>query len=305
MIMVLDLLRNIFIIMFFILMALEIVVLVSMIFLYKTPLNENTSQIEKASKDNTYEILNSFNFLFQRKYYQIETDLLLIAKHLHSMHLTLNNIDEAFPTFQATSLFVKSYKNCIANNDFSKDANFVKNSSKYNYSSPFSNYNITDEVFSPNELKTFYNLNEEQIVKAYMAHKAPNYISFISPTSTITSGDFKGFAWDTYLCYSISILKSMYIRDAIFERKNPLVDRYLIFFQDKYIFQYPIDLISNAKVQYLRFYNITDPDCTTTYGGQKCFTTFRNMNYSDYVSKIQFEKPKISHSGYGKINIFN
>ena len=307
MIMVLDLLRNIFIIMFFILMALEIMVLLSMIFLYRTPLQGNTDQIEKASSDNTFEILNSFNFLFLRKHYQIETDLLLIAKHLHSIYLTLNDINEAYPTYQKTSLFVKSYKDCFIGNDFSKDTTFVKNPAFYNMTFPYENYNVTNEVFTAEQLATYYNLNEESIVKSFMSAKAPNYLSIISRNGFVENADFNGFAYDTYLCYAVSILKSMFIRDAIFERKNPLVDRYLIFLSEKYIFQYPIDFINFKKTVSFRYFNTTDAKCnnaTLGYQGQNCFTTFQNMDYAKYTDKIQFENPKFSMSGYGNVKYF-
>lgn len=299
MIMVLDLLRNIFIIMFFILMALEIVVLVSMIILYKNPLVGNNAQIEKASRDNTYEILNSFNFLFIRKYYQIETDLLLISKHLYSMYLTLNDIDEAYPTFQKTSLFVKSYKQCFVYKDFSSNPTFVKNISKYNTTAdPKTKYDLIYEIFSNEQYVKFNELNEETIVKAFMSSKAANYLSVISKDFNINPDDFKGFDYETYLCYAISILKSMFIRDTIFERIEHLVDRYTIYFNN-YIFEYPIDFQSMPRLLQTRYYNQTDPNCANSYIGQDCFTTFKNRNYNEYNNKIFFEYPILSHNGYG------
>ena len=112
MILVIDLMRNIFIIMFFVLMALEVIVLISLTLLYKGPVVDNQPNVEAASLLNTKEVLNSFNAILIRKYYNIETDLMLIAKHLYPMYLGQTGFQANYPKIQITSPFYKSYKNC-------------------------------------------------------------------------------------------------------------------------------------------------------------------------------------------------
>ena len=227
MIIVINLLRNIFIIMFFILMILEIIVLIALILLYKIPLTNNIKAVADASQTNTIEIVNSFNFLFVRKYYNLATDLLLIAKHNFPMALTLNSSLEnpsSYPKYNLQSEFVQSYNNsnCLINQSFlNNDINLYQNivNSNNNFSSSTENDIINIAFNNPkiNNL-TFF----------------PDYSFLNNPSNTLDP------RFITYFCYTVSMLKTILVRNMIFEKQNGFVDRFLLFMNtQKFMLQYP------------------------------------------------------------------
>ena len=68
MIIVINLLRNIFIIMFFILMILEIIVLLALVLLYDLPLQKNINEVVKTSDENINDIIIYFKTVLSLYY---------------------------------------------------------------------------------------------------------------------------------------------------------------------------------------------------------------------------------------------
>jgi hypothetical protein len=216
------------------------------------------------------------------------------------MYLTINDIDIPYPSYQKTSLFVNSYKNCFAPADISKNRIYSKKD--YNISDVRQFYNLTYEVFTDEQFAKYIELDEDTIVSSFMNSQKTNFLSvYYKDFLPINPADFPNINYESYLCYAISIIKSMFIRDAIFERKSDLVDRYLFFINDKYMFQYPIDFITIEKLKSLRYYDISkNANCNISYQGPDCFTNFNTMDYNQYQDKIYFAKPLLTMDNYGK-----
>ena len=259
MIIVINLLRNIFIIMFFILMILEIIVLLALVLLYDLPLQKNINEVVKTSDENINDIITSFNYIYVRKFYNLATDLLLIAKHNYPMYLTLNignKSNVTYPMYNSTSQFVKNYEKncfCMINNDTCLPNNITNSSEN----------DIINQIFNDDNFnKILFNKN--------------------------ISLDNKS---NQYLCYSVSILKTIYTRNMIFDKTNSFVERFLLLTNESYIFQYPVRKINFNKNNSYPYQN---GSCDND---NYCFTTKNNLSDSE----IFFDSPIFFDESYRNI----
>lgn len=288
MIIVINLLRNIFVIMFIILLILEIIVLISLTTLYGFPLKSNLQQIKEATQNNTNQILESFNFLLVRKYYNLATELLFIAKHNFPMYLTLNQnaLNPAqYPSFIDGTAFINSYKNsqCLVS--------FLDNNKKR-----VNGKTIYSEIIDgPDAL--YSTGTESTIISAAFANPfIDNLVSFPeSATGFVNSNP----NYKTYLCYAVSMLKTLFVRNMIFERKYPLITRYMLFLQNKYLFMYPADKLDDQIVRNFPYYK---DNCDLRVNLTGCFTTFDKVIADVGTnSNIFFDTPiYVKGVGYGK-----
>ena len=261
MIIVINLLRNIFIIMFFILMILEIIVLLALVLLYDIPLQNNINQVVKTSNENINDIITSFNYIYVRKFYNLATDLLLIAKHNYPMYLTLkigNKSNVKYPMYNNESQFVKNYlKSCICN---------IGNNSCFSL---------------PNNIT---NSSENDIINQIFNDDNFNKILFNKNISLDNKSN-------QYFCYSVSILKTIYTRNMIFDKTNSFVERFLLLTNESYIFQYPVRKINFNKNNSYPYQN---GSCDND---NYCFTTKNNLSDSE----IFFDSPIFFDESYRNI----
>jgi hypothetical protein len=307
MIIVIDLMRNIFIIMFFVLMALEIIVLISLITLYDIPLSNNQAYVESSSLSNTMEVLASFNNILIRKYYNLETDLLLIAKHLYPMYLAQDSsVSAVYPKYLKSSRFYNSYKGCLQSG-----ANFTNSTWVKNYYSPTDSskgYDLLNYIISKNNF--FTNQTEDEVIDNLFNETSLNYITYYPEYSIQDGMDFiDNSMMETYVCYAISMFKTQLIRNLIFEKKYPIVNKFYLFLNLKFIFQYPLDYFDSQTYSKLNYYALNTKGCNGDYGGNKCVDSLQNfMNSNNYNDSqdIYIDKPIIKNNqlvGRGCIKI--
>lgn len=297
MLIVIDLMRNIFIIMFFALMCLEVIVLISLTTLYKIPLENNIPYVESSSMNNTKEVLNSFNIILIRKYYNIETELILIAKHIYSMYLTQESPSIAnsitYPRLLKTGNFYNSYKGCLQSGNSFNTSTFFNN-----FNPNYTDYGLVRSILDNN--KNFSVLSEDDIIKIMFGDARLNYINYYPDYKTIDNSDFLDLAaMEAYVCYTLSMFKTLLIRNTIFEKNYPVAEKYYLFLNSRFIFQYPLDFIDDNTFLYLNYYKndpINNSKCVQKFGGTGCFTTFDNYNQSNgyiFNRDIYFDQPII------------
>jgi hypothetical protein len=281
--------------MFFILMVLEIIVLISLTTLYTFPLYSNIDKVRDASQENTLQIVNSFNFLFVRKYYNLATDLLLIAKHNYPMYLTLtgNANPGQYPTYNKGSAFLNSYK---ASTCLIQSTTFNINSGVKNLNDQSQSYNLYQRILNDN--RNFSIATENDIIDAVFGNNQSSQMTYYPDNSLNDIGLSYPEEPTTYFCYTVSMLKTIMTRNMIFEKNNGFVDRFLLFIRNKYIFQYPVEIMNDKRLSYYPYYNNPSGSCT----GIDCFTTFTTFNAPNYNPKsdIFFDVPTfINGYGYG------
>jgi hypothetical protein len=283
MIIVIDLMRNIFVLMFFVLMGLEIIVLVSLATLYNGPLKSNQESVETSSLSNTKEVLTSFNNILTRKLYNLETDLIMIAKHVYPMYLSQNKLDASYPSYNPSSSFYKSFKNCmISYQDFLNNP-FV---TKYNRTD-FTKYGLIDSILLKN--KNFSQMNEDEIINQMFEEERLNYITYY-PNISPNDNDVLNII-QPYVCHTVSILKTLTIRNLIFEKSSRITSKYYLFLANKYVYQYPIDFFNNKiNVDFSYF----SSDCNS-YTENSCIDSLKNFNKLNTNNDIYFDKPLVKN----------
>ena len=265
MIIVINLLRNIFIIMFFILMILEIIVLLALVLLYNIPLQNHLKTAFETSSLNFDEISYIFNSIYVKKFENLATDLLLIAKHNYPMYLTLYNQNNTsgYPNYNKKSVFVQGYNNtsCLSTSDY----DFLTS----NISDKMSENDIINQTFNDSNINKISiwknNLNTTQI---------------------------------TYFCYSVSMLKTIFTRNRIIHKKNPFVDRFVFFFNESNnMLQYPVNKTINLtnSIYPYQFPNCSNVSCLSPY--QK----IKNRKNYDFNSQIFFDNPIFYNNYYCNI----
>ncbi len=284
--------------MFFILMILEIVVLISLTTLYRIPLYSNINNVTEASTENTLQIVNSFNFLFVRKYYNLATDLLLIAKHIYPMYLTLDKNAKnpsSYPTFNNPSAFLNSYKNskCLISSQTFSDQ--IKNN--VNLYNPPQLYNFYKRLLEAN-----YNFSistESDIIDTVFNQTYSSNMVYY-PDNALQSIPYDNNDQLIYFCYSVSMLKTILTRNMIFEKNNGFVDRFLLFIRSESIFQYPVDVINKDVLKYYPYFSDPSGRCTAA----DCFTTISTFESKfNSTTDIFFDVPTFIN-GYGYGNKF-
>ena len=285
---VVDLMRNIFVIMFICLVALEIIVLISVTVLYRIPLERNMPYIETASMNNTQDVLNSFNYILQRKYYNLETDLLLIAKHLYPMYLSEQLDNPNYPAFQQTSKFYNSYGGCLIDGNLFNSSEYVTAIDQGQTA-----FNLMGKVFT--QYQNFSNSNEENIIDTLFLDDRLNKIINVPD---IISSDFSDPNFmEKYVCYAISIFKTILIRDIIFEKNNLVIDSFYLFLNQDYTYRYPMEYLDKNSFQNLNYYDNINSNCysyTNSTNYENCFKTFSNLevdNSTKTVNQIYFDPP--------------
>jgi len=285
---VIDLMRNIFIVMFFSLVALEIIVLISLTTLYRIPLDSNQKHIEEASMNNTKEVLKSFNNILQRKYYNLESDLLLIAKHLFPMRLTeflIPSGNSNYLSFSKTSKFYRSYKDCLLDGDDFNTTSYVKDLKDSD-----SGITLMKRVF--NNFNKFENFDEEKIINTMFEEERLNKIIHW-PGIFIDEFDYI----EKYTCYAISIFKSILIRNTIFEKSNLITDSFYLFLNKRHIFRYPIEYLDKYTYMNINYFDTSKTSCYNNYETYRdCYTSLyafdtEQFNIQDNVGSILFDPP--------------
>ena len=149
-------------------------------------------------------------------------------------------------------------------------------------------YNITNN---------FKLLSEEDITDLLFGDPRLNKVVYYPDT------DFPS-SMETYICYALSMFKTLLIRNTIFQKNSLITPYFYLFVQNKYMFKYPIDFLDKNTYPYQNYYNTGNipllTGCNNAFGGNDCFETFQNFTNgkdpnSKYVpeSDIYFDQPMI------------
>lgn len=267
MIIVIELLRNVFIFKFVVFMVLELIVLLCFTLFYTIPLKTNMINVEISSMNNTKEVLNSFNILLTRKYYNIETDLLIVAKHLYPMYLAQDQtVERVHPKYSNTGNFYKTLKNCLIESKY------------FNNSVIFLNFQFDNKketkmgLFSRlmNKNKNFTKIPENIIIDKLFSEESFDQITFFANNLPKNFDKF-----ETYSCYAMSVFKSIFFRNILYEKNNLVYDRFLLFLDNDKILQYPPDFFELQNIKNLNYYRLDSTLCTGSFKEKECFTTFQ------------------------------
>jgi hypothetical protein len=146
------------------------------------------------------------------------------------MNLTLNKlrnskniINPIYPRIDENSSFYDSYRGCL-----------------FNYSEYNNSYSSQmDEI---NKLN-LTNMNETYLIDVLFSKDVLNKIGYTS-NSYISKDDY----FEKYACYAISILKTIYIRNLIFERNYKMDKSFTLFLDNKTLFYPPRNMTNLNEV---------------------------------------------------------
>ena len=274
---VLSLIKNSFMLLFSKIVILEILVLLTLTFFYEyeDPLQKSNIKVTNQSEINNGDILNQVNVIFQQNFNSILYDLLFVAKHIHSMYLSQNNRNSYYPHIIKESKLYQNYKNCLVSQDKLKaiyDEFVVKN-----YTSRAEKFNLLD-MYSNKIYGQYLLYNEDQIIELIL--KDPNFDILTFFPSDINPSDFNGLDYEKYLCYALSAIKSIVIRDIIYEKQQKRITSFYIIMREKYIFKFPPDFMTFPDIQKQATYNMTRGICNTTFS-INCFDIIEKYSKFD------------------------
>jgi hypothetical protein len=273
MIVVIDLLKNIFIFMFIILISIEVIVLICLTTLYRVPLENNVPAVEDASIYNAQEVLHSFNSILLRKYINTQTDLIAIAKHIYAMQQTLTTgPKDNYARFNMNSMFFNSLTDCI-----------ITNSTLFSNYTEILNYeNYTDYLF--HKYDDFKGYSEDDILASLLSQDSLNKVLAFPDQNITEIENYKNL--EKYVCFAKIILKTLYTRNLMLERKKPITQLFSLYIKEKYFFTYPIryhdnkfsDMIYNDFNRIDCSYNVKQQVLVNDPSLLNCFKTFHSFS---------------------------
>jgi hypothetical protein len=204
-------------------LIIELIFLILAIFVYQSALFDNMEKIELDT--NIYQTQISDNFISQinTHYSNVESDILMVAKHGYPMYLTQNDITNR-PYFY-----------------FNKNSEMYEELKKLNpFETPKENTNLMKDLISQaikNQNQTQYNFDEALFMEELLSKNELNYV--FRRTDNV---DRRPINEDItiYLNYLIPIMKSILIRNAIYEKENNVYLNFQIYLDNNaYKFSYP------------------------------------------------------------------
>lgn len=273
MIIVLNLLKNLFIFMGIILVIVEVIFLLSLCLFYKIPLASVETHLKENVKNNTIEIISSLNAQITKRYVDVQTELLLASKHVSSVYYSLYKKKEIFPKFKSSIL--TKFEGCIkSSTEF--DEIFKKVYPDQETIQYDENYN-TMEYITKSINRTE---GENKIIDKLLNNELLKYITIYNSTDNLTDDD------KNLICYLVSCLKTLVIRNYLFQESKP--NSYLLTLGDN-LLQYPPDVLTINQIRKLPQYKITNSDkCNNTYLGKSCFHTFDEKNFPVFLFDLPF-----------------
>lgn len=273
MIIVLNLLKNLFIFMGIILVIVEVIFLLSLCLFYKIPLASVETHLKENVKNNTIEIVSSLNAQITKRYIDVQTELLLASKHVSSVYYSLYEQNAIFPKFKPEIL--SKFEGCIkSSTEF--DQIFKKVYPKRNPINYDDSYNTMEYITKTiNRTK-----GENKIIDELLDNELLNYITIYNKTEDLREND------KNLICYLVSCLKTLSIRNYLFQSAKP--NSYLLTLGDN-LLQYPPDVLTINQIRKLPQYKITNSDkCNNTYLGKSCFHTFDEKNFPVFLFDLPF-----------------
>lgn len=220
MIVVVNLIKSVFLSFFISMLFIEVVFLITAIFCYRSALDTNMDKIIQDTEIYKEEISENFISQINTHYSNVQSDLLMVAKHGYPMYLTQNNIqNKEYFYFNKNSTMYEELKKL---NPFEekKENNKNKNLMK----------ELVNQVYK-NDTK----FDESQFMESLLLKEELNKVYTLKKSKEDINENMK-----VYLNYLIPIMKSILIRNAIYEKDKNIYLRFIIYLDDNnFKFEYP------------------------------------------------------------------
>ena len=282
---VIQVIRKTFVFMFLLFFFLEVIYMVFLTLLYRVPLSKNRENIIEALNKNAEEITNSFTELIQRKYNQVQTELLLFKQHMNFMYNTLNTTTKHNSIkFNKCSAFFNSYGNCVRDKDCVPDNDCVHdNNCVYDKDSDIisklKEYHEAGFIKKLLEAKhiDFLLQSREEIIKELLNNDDGTNVNLLNKIFVLSSGNSEDKADPKLICYAVSYLKSQVIKNILLEQTNQTILNYTFFYGDS-IYTYPPRYITVESIKTMPFYDLSNSICNSEYS-LECFSFYHYDAY--------------------------
>lgn len=303
MILVTSILKNLFILLCFVLFILELLSSLSSVFLNYKQLNNSFVEVEKSVNLNIENIINSFSFLLVRRINAIKTELMFVGKHMRPFTegKKLQTIFRTNPLLKADSKYYNEFKynldsfffkdlfakkeSIVLVNNQSDDYLFLKGYSKSNNNDDVNINYLANFILDPNvdfqtQLKTY--LETDEVFKK---------VSYFQTLNNANKGN--EFKYLEEISFWMISVKSLFMTSLLNSQAKTIIENYYLFLSNGDMVVYPPIKYNLSKIPYIKnnFLIVND---TCTYNDFKvCFTTFRemiNVNKKS-VRKIYYDQP--------------
>ncbi len=293
MLVVVKLIKSVFSYLFISMMAIEILFLIFSFIGYNGSLKKNLNKINDLTLKAHNEIYNSFYGLITTEFSNVRADLLMIAKHINPMYLTISD------------------KKNISNNylKFNKDSHFFRNLSNFN---PFVFYktdNTTQENIITLRWKAYENetenfsFEENTIIDKFLEDPVFNNIfSYLKKETLDKLIIEEDRNLKAYVNYLIPILKSIMIRNAIYDKKKIIYLKFQIILRNQILLEYPPNQIEESKAINNLIFNTnidnTDSDLAASVSPLKTLSDKLNgKETNNRFNKVLFDQFKFNSEG--------
>lgn len=263
---VIQVIRKTFVFMFLLFFFLEVIYMVFLTLLYRVPLSKNRENIIEVINKNAEEITNSFTELIQRKYNQVQTELLLFKQHMNFMYNTLNDkrTRQNSIKFNDNSAFYKNYSDCV----YDKTDLIISKLKEYH------EVGFIKKLLEAEHID-FTLQSREEIIKELLKQNNDTYINLLNNIFILQSDDKT--AEFKLICYAVSYLKSQVIKNILLEQTNQTILNYTFFYGNN-IYTYPPRYITTESIKTMPFYDLSNSICNSQYS-LECFSFY---HYNDY-----------------------
>lgn len=245
MIVVVNLIKSVFLSFFISMLIIEIIFLIGAIFGYHAALDENMTKIKNDTKIYVEKISENFISQIDTHYSNVESDLLLVAKHSYPMYLTQQNItNKPYFHYEINSAMYetlgnlnpydpKDFNNTLKNFDEVDLIHDLTLKEEINFVLKNSEEKIEENNITINHMNKYF---DEGVYMENMLKKPELNKVFFNNENTKEEELEKNIK--IYLNYMIPIMKSILIRNSVYERHNTTYSRFQLFIGD-YQFEYP------------------------------------------------------------------
>lgn len=267
-----NLLKTSFINLIIVLIAIEVIMFVLFILIFKSTFDTSLGELDRKIELNSNEIIQSYTFQIKLQYIQTQKDLLIMMKHLSMLSSSEQVSTPRFDDISNLSV------DCIR--DDLRGITVLKNT--------LTNLNDLEITF-----KTLYSkFTETDLIKNFLlnteAAEASNCISALE-VNDYSQGGLKPpiLMRKKGLCYLLSVFKGMTLRELVYDQTTRL-PFFTVIFND-FIYRYPI---SNTLDSSLSKAIIDCIEANKKLGIlQKCFES------KEDPSKISINKPIVNVKG--------
>jgi len=234
-------------------LAIEIIFLVISVIGYNNAIHDNMESINDISDMTQGNMTINFERLISSQFSEVKSDLLLIAKHINPLYLSLSSLQRKSTNYFQFNKNSPLMQNLLSFNPFityNPPNNEFKSGADSIYDSKWNQFAKEDPSFANDESKIIDKFLGDEIFNKIFVYSTDD----LSGNNTNTNTDLLNMR--AYTNYLITVLKSIMVRNAVYEKNNTVYKKFHIILADKYLFEYPPNLAnkSSSKSE-LNFYS--------------------------------------------------